>query len=86
LVVAWIFQIDGTFGISPSKKVLLAGGALSKNIVWVVAGAVSVEAGARFEGVILGATGITVKTGATGKGRLLAKTLVALQKATVTSP
>nr|7DDB_A Chain A, Antifreeze protein [Typhula ishikariensis]7DDB_B Chain B, Antifreeze protein [Typhula ishikariensis] len=79
----WIFQIDGTLGLAAGKKITLAGGAQAKNIIWVVAGAVSIEAGAQFEGVILAKTAVTLKTGSSLNGRILAQTSVALQSATV---
>ncbi|KAJ7022432.1 antifreeze protein [Mycena alexandri] len=79
----WIFQVAGTLSVAAGKKIILAGGALASNIVFVVNGAVSVAAGAHIEGVILGKTSITLLTGATANSRLLAQTAVALQKATV---
>ncbi|KAJ7128663.1 antifreeze protein [Mycena epipterygia] len=79
----WIFQVTGTFSIAAGKKMVLAGGALAKNIVWVVTGAVNAGAGSHLEGVILGKTSITLQTGATANSRLLSQTAVALQKATV---
>ncbi|KAJ6514748.1 antifreeze protein [Mycena vulgaris] len=81
----WIFQVTGTLTLATGVKMGLAGGALAKNIVWVVTGAVTAEVGSHIEGVVLGQTGITLKTGATANGRLLAQTLVALQQATVTA-
>lgn len=59
---------------------MLVGGAVAKNIVWVTSGAVTVGAGAHIEGVILGKTSITMVTGSSINGRLLAQTGVALQK------
>ncbi|KAJ7678173.1 antifreeze protein [Mycena polygramma] len=79
----WIFQVAGTMSIAAGKKMVLANGALAKNIVWVVASSVTAGAGAHIEGVILGKTSITLQTGATANSRLLAQTNVALQKATV---
>ncbi|KAF8161890.1 antifreeze protein [Mycena galopus ATCC 62051] len=79
----WIFQVSGTFSIAAGKKITLAGGALAKNIVWVVTGAVTAGAGSHLEGVILGKTAITLQTGTTANSRLLAQSFVALQKATV---
>ncbi|KAJ7784308.1 antifreeze protein [Mycena metata] len=79
----WIFQVGGALTVAAGKKIVLAGGALSKNIVFVVTGTVSVGAGGHIEGVVLGKTSITLVTGATANSRLLAQTNVALQKATV---
>ncbi|KAJ6488818.1 antifreeze protein [Mycena sanguinolenta] len=81
----WIFQVAGTLTIGPSAKVVLAGGALASNIVWVVTGAVSVGTSAHIEGVVLGQTSITLATSASANSRLLAQTSVALSKATVTN-
>jgi hypothetical protein len=77
---AWIFQVSGGLSVAAGKRVILAGGALASNIVWVVSGAVSVAAGAHLEGVVLGKTSITLITGATANSRLLSQTAVALQK------
>lgn len=85
-LLAWIFQIAGTLTTASAMKVILTGGALPQNIVWVVAGAVTLGTYSHFEGVLLGATGITMNTGSSINGRLLAQTAVALQMATVTEP
>jgi hypothetical protein len=72
--------------MSNSKQITLAGGAVARNIVWVVSGAVVVGTGSHFEGILLGGTGITFQTGSSINGRLLAQTSVALQKTSVVSP
>lgn len=74
----WIFQIDGTLMVSPGVQIVLAGGAQPKNIVWQVAGAVTINPGASFMGTILAQTNIAVQTGAAVNGRLLAQTAVTL--------
>ena len=82
----WIFQIAGGLTQAAATRVNLIGGAQAKNIFWQVAGVASMAATAHMEGVILSATGITLVTGATVNGRLLAQTAVTLQMNTVTSP
>ncbi|KAF8573802.1 antifreeze protein [Ramaria rubella] len=82
----WIFQIAETLTMTAAQKIILAGGALPANIVWVVAGATTFEAGAKFEGVLLGATSVALQTGTTMNGRILSQTAVTLQMATVTKP
>lgn len=72
--------------MATSKKVVLLGGALPKNIVWVVSGTVTLGAGAHIEGIVLSATSITLATGASINGRLLSQTAVNLQKAVVKQP
>ncbi|KAJ6495821.1 antifreeze protein, partial [Mycena vulgaris] len=68
----WIFQVTGTLTLATGVKMGLAGGALAKNIVWVVTDSVNAGTGSHIEGVVLGQTQITLQTGATANGRLLA--------------
>ena len=82
----WIFQVAGTLTMSSAVRITLAGGAQAKNIFWQVAGAVTFGTTSHFEGIILGQTGINLKTGASINGRTLAQTAVTLQKNTVTQP
>ncbi|KZV88201.1 antifreeze protein [Exidia glandulosa HHB12029] len=82
----WILQVAGTLNLGSASEVLLIGGAVAKNIFWVVGGDISIGAGAAFSGILLGSTAATLKTGATLNGRILVQTAVALQKATVTQP
>ncbi|KAJ6504173.1 antifreeze protein [Mycena vitilis] len=81
----WIFQVTGTLTVATGVNVILSGGALAKNIVWVVTDAVSANANSHIEGVILGKTSIALLTGATANSRLLAQTAVTLQQATVST-
>jgi hypothetical protein len=82
----WIFQVAGTLNMSSAVRITLTGGAQAKNIFWQVAGAVTLGTTSHFEGVILGKTGISLLTGASINGRLLAQTAVTLQKSTVVKP
>jgi len=84
----WIFQIAGDLTQAAATSVILIGGAQAKNIFWQVGGGtgVALDTTAHFEGVILAAKGITVNTGATVNGRLLAETVVTLDKNVVTQP
>jgi hypothetical protein len=82
----WIFQIDGDLTLASAKQVTLSGGALAKNIVWQVAGTVTMGANSHLEGVVLCKTNIAMQTSASMNGRLLAQTSIALGQATVTQP
>jgi hypothetical protein len=82
----WIMQIAGVLTEANSVRITLEGGALAKNIIWQVAGAVTIGTYAHFEGVILGKTMIAVNTGASVNGRLLAQTAVTLQMNSITEP
>jgi hypothetical protein len=82
----WIFQITGDMTVSTGVSIILSGGAQAKNIVWQVAGTVDLQANSVTKGIILGETSITLGTGATINGRLLAQTAVNLDQAIVTNP
>ena len=81
----WIFQIAGGMDIAAGKKIILAGGASARNVVWVVAGHTTHGASSHFEGVILCATSAFFATASSIHGRVLVQTAVRLQQTTVTS-
>jgi hypothetical protein len=82
----WVFQVAQNLTLSSGAKVLLAGGALPKNIFWQVAGKVDLGTTAHAEGVILCQTAITLRTGASINGRLLGQTAVSIDGSTVVAP
>jgi hypothetical protein len=82
----WIFQISKGITQASGARVLLAGGALPKNIFWQAYGAVALDTTAHIEGIVLSQTEITLATGATVNGRLLSQTAVTLDASTVTQP
>jgi hypothetical protein len=82
----WVFQMAGNLTQASAVKVILAGGALPKNIFWEVAGAAEMGTTSHFEGVVLSQTSVTLKTGATLNGRTLAQTAVVLDANTLVAP
>jgi hypothetical protein len=84
----WIFEIAQDVTVANGMKMVLAGGALPKNIFWQVAGGAGVTIGttAHMEGVVMAAKAITVNTGATANSRFLAQTAVTLNANTVVQP
>lgn len=82
----WILQTSGDLSMAAGKRVTLKGGAQAKNIFWQVAGHVTIGATAHLVGILLCKTDVTVQTGATMNGRILAQTQVALQQATIVQP
>jgi hypothetical protein len=82
----WVFQVAKDLTISNATHVVLAGGAVPKNVFWQVAGLASIGTTAHCEGIILAKTAITLKTGASAKGRLLAQTAVTLDASSVVQP
>jgi hypothetical protein len=82
----WIFQIAQDLTMSSAAKVVLAGGAMPKNVFWQVAGLVDLGTTAHCEGVVLTQTAVTLRTGASLNGRLLAQTAVTIDSGTVVAP
>ena len=82
----WIFQIANDLDVSTSRRIILAGGALAKNVFWQVAGQVTIHASAHFEGIVLCQTAITLQTNASLRGRAYAQSMVALDDNDVTAP
>jgi hypothetical protein len=72
--------------MSSAVNVTLIGGAQPENIFWQVAGQATFGATSHFEGVILSMTGVTLQTGASMNGRILAQTAVILDANAVTKP
>jgi hypothetical protein len=81
----WIFQVAGKINMAAAKTINLAG-AKAENIFWQSAGVVSLGTSSNFEGTILCAKQINLKTGASLNGRAFAQTNVTLEQNTVTKP
>lgn len=82
----WIFQVAGNLLQASATQVNLVGGAQAKNIFWQVAGSATIFTSAHFEGTILSQTLVSMLTGATMNGRLLAQTEVTLQSNVIAHP
>jgi len=82
----WILQVAGNVTMSSAVNITLSGGARAKNIFWQVAGEVTIGTTSHFEGIILSKTGITLNTGASLNGRILAQTAAIFDSNTVVEP
>lgn len=82
----WIFQIAQNLTVANAGIVTLNGGAQPQNIFWQIAGQANIGTTAQFKGVVLCQTMISMNTGATLNGRLLAQTAVTLNQNNVTKP
>ena len=82
----WIFQIAQDLTVSSGAKIVLAGGALPENVFWQVAGLVDLGTSAHCEGIVIAKTSVTLRTGASINGRILAQTAVDLDASTVVEP
>jgi hypothetical protein len=69
----WIFQMASTLTTTVGRQVILTGGAKAANIYWQVGSSATLGTSSVFKGNILALASITVTTGATVEGRLLAR-------------
>ncbi len=83
----FIFQMGSTLTTSAGTDVILAGGAQAGNVYWAVGTSATLGTNSSFQGTILAASAITMKTGASIVGRLLAQgAAVALDTNAITVP
>jgi hypothetical protein len=76
----WIFQIASSFNTAGASQVILIGGAQAANVFWQVGSSATIGTTSSMKGTILALTSITLNTGASLQGRLLARNgQVALQ-------
>lgn len=80
----WILQVDNRFNLQNSAQIQLSGGAQAANIFWQTAEGAKLGTNSQFEGILLTATDIAVKTGASVKGNLYAQTAVTLEANAIT--
>ena len=69
----WIFQAGSTLITASGSSVSLLGGAQACHIFWQVGSSATLGTGTNFAGNILALTSITLNTGATVDGRVLAR-------------
>jgi len=69
----WVFQAGSTLITASSSRVLLTNGATPCNVYWQVGSSATLGTRTSFVGTILASASITVTTGATINGRLLAQ-------------
>jgi hypothetical protein len=70
----FLFQMASTFVMTSGRQIILSGGAQAANVFWQVGSSATLGTGSVFKGTILALASITVTTGATVEGRLLART------------
>ncbi|WKD86268.1 hypothetical protein KCTC32516_01634 [Polaribacter huanghezhanensis] len=80
----FVFQISQDLTVANNTIITLANGAKPENIYWLVAGSGAVlGTTVQFQGNILSKTLISVNTGSTVNGKLLAQTAVTLKASTI---
>jgi hypothetical protein len=83
----FVFQAGSTLTTASASTVTLVNGAQACNVFWQVGSSATLGTGSQFRGSILALTSITVTTGATVEGRVLARNgAVTLDTNTITRP
>lgn len=83
----FIFQIASTLTTTSGRQVILAGMAKSSNVFWQVGTSATIGSTTAFQGTIMADQAITMNTGATLNGRLLARiAAVTLDSNTIVAP
>jgi hypothetical protein len=82
----WVFQIAKDLTVSSGVRITLAGGARPENVFWQVSGRVDLDTTSHLEGIVMSQTAISLRTGASITGRLLAQTAIDLDGSTVVEP
>jgi hypothetical protein len=83
----FVFQAGSDLIVGPGASVVLTNGAQACNVFWQVTSTASLDSGASFRGTILALTSITLNSGATVEGRVLARNGdVTLNNNTITAP
>jgi cytoskeletal protein CcmA (bactofilin family) len=79
----FVIRTNGPLTLADDTEVILTGGVKPENIYWVAAGPVTVGTDAEMQGVILGDSDVTFKSGSTLEGRILAAGDVTLTNAVI---
>jgi hypothetical protein len=83
----FIFQMASTLTTTPGRQVVLSGGAKSANVYWQVGTSATIGTTSAFKGTVMADQAITMGTGATLNGRLLARiAAVTLDSNTIVKP
>lgn len=83
----FIIQIASSLNTTSGRKVILSGGALASNIFWQVGTSATLGTTSVFKGTIMADQSISMNTGASIQGRLLARiAAVTIESSTIVNP
>ena len=83
----FLFQAGSTLTTASASSITLENGAQACNVFWQVGSSATLGTGSSFQGTLIALTSITLTTGATVEGRMLARNgAVTLDTNTITAP
>jgi len=83
----FIFQMASTLTTTSGRQVILSGSAKSTNVFWQVGSSATLGSTSAFQGTVMADQAVTMSTGATLNGRVLARTAaVTLDSNTIVKP
>ena len=83
----FVFQAGSTLTTASGSQIVLANGAQACNVYWQIGSSATLGTGSSFKGTIIAQASITVTTGASVEGRVLARDgAVTLDTNTITKP
>jgi hypothetical protein len=83
----FIFQMASTLTTTSGRQVILSGGAKSTNVFWQVGSSATLGSTSAFQGTVMADQAVTMSTGATLNGRVLARVAaITLDSNTIVKP
>ncbi|MGZ5407874.1 MAG: ice-binding family protein, partial [Aeromicrobium sp.] len=83
----WVFQIGSGLTTATDSSIILTGGALACNVYWQIGSSATLGTRTKFVGTLIALTDISLGTGATVEGRMLARNgAVTMLTNTITKP
>jgi len=70
----WVFEIGSTLITGSFSTVVMTGGAVPRNVYWMVGSSATLNASSQFQGIVIAQSSITLVTNASNMGNLIALT------------
>lgn len=82
----WIIQVASGLTTGANTNIALTGGAVAKNVFWLIKSGLTIGATSTFNGVSLTGTAVTVGANSVIVGRLLSQTTITMDQNTISNP